>query len=904
MKGLKATEHWADVAGSDPAAELVRLREENASLREREAAAAGYVRAKIDQLLQVMGTLPLHPEELDDATLFALDPIGILSDAFAQVLEHSQKTNEALAVARDEISAILDSAGAAILVVDSEGRIQNRNSRSRELFFPSQEAVIGRSCREMICRRPVAPVTCLLDRISRHGGRAEDEDFTLDGKHFHVVATPLHDRQGVVSRVVLVYTDFTQRRRMEQSLLEAEARLRTILTSVQAGILLIEAESHRIVDVNDLGLRMIGAPREAVLGAECHRFVCAVTCGECPITELGQTVDSADRWLLTANGGRLPVLKTVTKIMLDGRMHLLESFVDLSERKQAEAALQASEQKYRTLYAAMKEGVSLNELVHDAAGCPVDFRIIDVNPAYESIFNLPRQAVLGRLASEIYPEPVSSHLDIYIRVVESGQPVSFESSYEPLQKTFHVSAFAPAEGRFATVFEDITERKRAEVEVQRLAYFDSLTGLPNRSLFRDRLEQALAHAGRAGHRVALMFLDLDQFKEVNDTLGHATGDHLLKMVADRLGNSVRKSDTVARIGGDEFVVILTDVEGEVDVSAAASKLLSAIAVPAQVEGREMFITGSLGIALFPEDGETAETLIKNADAAMYQAKEHGDTHQFYTTAMNALALERLLLGNDLRRALERNEFFLVYQPQVNIDSGRMTGMEALLRWRHPDLGLLPPSQFIPLAEETGLILPIGRWVLETACAQNRAWQQAGFPPLMVAVNLSGRQFREGGVAEMVAEVLAATGMPAHLLELEITETVLMDNAETTRRTLNELKAMGLQLAIDDFGTGYSSLSYLKHFPIDRLKIDRSFVHDITRHDDDAAIAEAIIAMGHSLRLKIVAEGVETLEQVEFLRARGCDEMQGFFFRRPETLEDFTGMLQHGLGNDQICLFSG
>jgi len=896
-KSLHALQLASGGAGADLQGQLV-------DLQQRERLAVGYLREKVNQLLRVMGTLPLRPEELDDETLFALDPLGIIGDAFAQVLEHLQQTNKELALARDEVRAIFDSVGAAILVVDREGRIHACNQRTQEVFFPELDGVVGRFCKDIICKQPVPPPNCLLRHILKSGVRSEEGDFTLGERHFHVVANTLSDNQRMVSQVALVYTDLTQRRRIERSLRETEERLRTIVSSVQAGILLIDAEDHRIVDVNDKAAELIGVPRSEIIGSRCQEFVCPAACGECPITDLGQEADNSERWLLSANGERVPVLKTVTTIDLDGRRHLLESFIDLSARKQAEQALQQSEQKYRSLYTNMRAGVTLNELVYDDGGRPVDYRILDVNPAFAQILGRDPKAIQGELASAIYGQPIPPHLEIFARVTESGQPANFEANWDLLDREFHLSAFSPGAGRFATVLEDITDRKHAEREMERLAYFDVLTGLPNRSLFRDRLEQALALAGRNGSQVALMFLDLDQFKEVNDTLGHATGDQLLALVAKRLSQSVRRSDTVARLGGDEFVIILSGVNGEQDAGAMARKVLDALSAPVPVAEREIFITGSLGIALYPHDGRDAEALIRNADAAMYQAKEQGDTCRFYTAAMNAQALERLLLGNDLRRALERDEFFLVYQPQINVSTGMIIGMEALIRWRHPELGLLPPTQFIPLAEETGLILPIGRWVLETACNQARIWQTAGFQPLMVSVNISGRQFREADLPRTIAEILERTGLEAGYLELEITETILMENAETTRRTLETFKEMGLQLAIDDFGTGYSSLSYLKHFPIDRLKIDRSFVSDITEHADDAAIAEAIIALAHSLHLKVIAEGVETREQLEFLRSRRCDEMQGFYFRRPETEAVFSEMLGAGLMVEGVCPFGG
>ncbi len=424
---------------------------------------------------------------------------------------------------------------------------------------------------------------------------------------------------------------------------------------------------------------------------------------------------------------------------------------------------------------------------------------------------------------------------------------------------------------------------RAEQEIERLAYYDSLTTLPNRALLKDRLRQSIAKTARDQKRAAVLFLDLDRFKGVNDTLGHIMGDRLLQEVARRLSSCLRETDTVARIGGDEFVVLLTGLsKGQEEyISIIARKILDQLSTPVILDDKEIFTSCSIGIAVCPGDGEEVDTLLKHADLAMYQAKEQGrNNFQFFSRQMNDKVLERLMLENNLRRALERDELFLVYQPKMDLEHGALSGMEALLRWNHPELGLIMPGRFMPLAEETGLIRPIGEWVLRTACTQNKAWQDAGQAVLPISVNLSGKQMLQQDLAEKVASALAESGLAPHYLELELTESTVMSSAEETIIILQKLKQMGVSLAVDDFGTGYSSLSYLKHFPIDRLKIDRTFVRDITSNPDDAAIAEAIIAMAESLKLRVTAEGVELKEQLDFLLTRGCDEMQGFYFSHP------------------------
>ena len=439
-------------------------------------------------------------------------------------------------------------------------------------------------------------------------------------------------------------------------------------------------------------------------------------------------------------------------------------------------------------------------------------------------------------------------------------------------------------------------------QVRSLAYYDSLTGLPNRLSYKERLAQALDHARRTGKLVGAFFIDLDHFSRVNDTLGHEAGDHLLQQVALRLRASCRDREDevgpaqealnadVARLGGDEFTVLIPGLARPEDAAKLARRILSSLAHPIRVAGQEIFVNASIGIAVFPEDGEDIDTLLMHADTAMYKAKEQGgSSYQAYSRSMNASALQRLTLENALRRALEREEFELHYQPVVDARSGALVGAEALVRWRHPELGVLLPSEFIPLAEENGLIVPLGEWVLQAACAQNRAWQDAGLPWIRVVVNLSSRQLTRT-LSETIARILQRTGLEARFLGLELTESLLVNHDREDTDTLHALRAMGLHLAVDDFGTGYSSFSYLKHLPLDTLKIDRSFVRDIATSPDDAAITTAIIAMAHALGLRVVGEGVETEAQREVLRRQGCDSMQGYLFSRPVPGPDFATLL--------------
>ncbi|WP_339762926.1 EAL domain-containing protein [uncultured Hoeflea sp.] len=442
------------------------------------------------------------------------------------------------------------------------------------------------------------------------------------------------------------------------------------------------------------------------------------------------------------------------------------------------------------------------------------------------------------------------------------------------------------------VCRDITDRKRAEVQMQHMAQHDSLTGLPNRTLFMDRIAQGMLHSDRTGHQVSVIFIDLDNFKAVNDSLGHSAGDSLLKVVAGRMVAAVRASDTVARLGGDEFVILLVDHDNA--TAADLNRIRQAIAEPVLINGQSFRVTGSLGVAGYPGDGADAETLLLNADIAMYEAKANGrDNFQYYNRDIDDAASERRWLRDHLPGALSSNEFTLLYQPQVDLDTGRVFAVETLLRWNQPELGNIPPDKFIPLAEETGLIVPLGNWVLRQACQQNKAWQDAGLSPITVSVNVSARQLCEKGWADEVTAILHETGLEARYLELEVTESMLMRDVGQAIAVMRQLQQLGVNFAIDDFGTGYSSLSALKSLPVARLKIDRSFITNLTDDPDDQNIARAVISLGQKLHMRVIAEGVETREQLAFLLENQCDEVQGYYFSKPVRTADIAGMLRSG-----------
>jgi diguanylate cyclase (GGDEF)-like protein/PAS domain S-box-containing protein len=524
-----------------------------------------------------------------------------------------------------------------------------------------------------------------------------------------------------------------------------------------------------------------------------------------------------------------------------------------------------------------------------------------VNPAFERITGYLASDVLGRSCWFLYQsnsgQSAFKRLTTLLSDKRGGSAIvrSHHKNGTVVWYSIQASPIRDESGEvshFVLAQHDISEMKHYQAELEHSANYDALTGLPNRTLLRGRLSEAIAQAQNAANqKVWVAFVDLDRFKVVNDSLGHKAGDRLLSIVAERLRHVVREVDTVARLGGDEFVVVMRDTVESRVTTAAIDRLVQSVVHPVVIEGHEFILTCSIGIATYPDNGNDPEKLIEYADVAMYSAKDKGrNNYQFYDAAMNERALARLQMEAALRNAVERGEFGLHYQPQVDLKSGGIVGMEALIRWKHPSLGIVAPNEFIGIAEETGLIVPIGAWVLREACAQNKAWQEAGLGNLRVAVNLSPRQFAQPDLVESVNQILKETGLSPHYLEIELTENLVMTGVERSLDVLKDLKAHGIQISIDDFGTGYSSLSYLKRFPIDVLKIDKSFVHDITSDPDDETVVASIISLAHSLKLHVIAEGVESHDQLSFLERHGCDEVQGYYFSRPVPSTEFAQML--------------
>jgi diguanylate cyclase (GGDEF)-like protein/PAS domain S-box-containing protein len=607
--------------------------------------------------------------------------------------------------------------------------------------------------------------------------------------------------------------------------------------------------------------------------------------------------------------GCFPVEISVSPSHLQGQLSYVAIIHNITKRKQMEAAI--SEQKE------FLENLVQNSVVPTFVMSP-DRRILMWNSACEELTGAKASTMIGRdepwkvlfdhkrpvLAEMVMDGPIEppKYYSSFGKSMGISEGLTAEQWYKNLNGRdryllLNAAPIRNSKGELLAVIQtlqDITERKQYEEQLEYQVNHDQLTGLPNRNLLADRIRQTLFVAQRNHNQVAVIIIDLNQFKFINDNLGHDSGDEALMVIAERLTSCMRAGDTVARQGGDEFVIIISNPTAADSAALVAEKIQKALALPFSINEHELIITCSMGISVFPKDGEDALTLMKNADVAMYRAKEMGrNNFQFFAEEMNARSLMRMTMEKHLRRALDRNELSLHYQPKVSLLSGHITGMEALLRWNSPELGMVSPASFIPLAEETGLIEQIGEWVLRTACAQNKAWQNAGLTAMTVAINLSVRQFRQTNIASVIGQILRDTGLDPRFLELEITESLILQNSDSVITILNELKGMGISLTMDDFGTGYSSLSYLKRFPFDKIKIDQAFVRDITSNPNSAAIAKTVIAMAHGLHLKVIAEGVETEGQLQYLRDNNCDEIQGYFFSRPIPAGNFEELLRSG-----------
>jgi diguanylate cyclase (GGDEF)-like protein/PAS domain S-box-containing protein len=687
------------------------------------------------------------------------------------------------------------------------------------------------------------------------------------------------------------------RGRIEGALRDCEEKYRMLLDGVQDYAIFMLDQRGQVVSWNAGAERIKGYTAEQIIG---QNFSCFFTPEDIrrgrpeEVLRITAARGRHEEHAIRARKDGSQFLTSVIFTSLRDSGGNLQGFSeishDLSERKESEA-------KYRGLLEAAPDAM----VVVDHNG-----EILLLNVQAEKQFGYHRDELVGQKVKNIIPEGFAERLiadalrsaeDALAQQIGTGIELSGrrkDGSEFPIE--IMLSPLESADGILVTAaIRDITARKKAEAQMVHSSEHDFLTGLPNRIRLNDEVNQAIRLARRYGRKVAVLFLDLDGFKHINDSLGHPVGDKLLQSIAKRLLDCVRGSDTVSRQGGDEFVVLLSEVAQAENPTIAVRRMLKAVAKAHSIDHHDLHITCSIGVSVYPDDGLDAETLIKNADTAMYQAKENGpQSYRFFKPAMNVRAVARQSIEEDLRRALERQEFALHYQPKIDLVTGKITGAEALLRWTPPTRGPVSPAEFIPVAEDCGLILPIGQWVLREACQQARAWVDAGLPPATMAVNISAVQFRNEDFLDDVFAILKDTGLDPRLLELELTESVLMKHAESAESVLRTLRAKGVQVAVDDFGTGYSSLSYLRKFPIDAIKIDQSFVRQITTVPDETIIVKAVISMGRSLKLRVVAEGVETQEQLAFLQAHQCDEAQGYYFSRPVLPEKFAKLLGTGI----------
>jgi diguanylate cyclase (GGDEF)-like protein/PAS domain S-box-containing protein len=737
--------------------------------------------------------------------------------------------------------------------------------------------------------RPPEEIPVMEDALAHLPERRGPRQFRhqkRDGTVIDVDITSFEFLAGTRRSRLVIAQDITERLHSEQELRQSEERYRELFENANDLVYTHDLEGH-ITSVNIAGERVSGYSREELLGTQIMRLVKPEHLDrvrEATQQKLRGEVSSTfyEVELIAKDGRTVPLELSTRLIYRDGVPAGIQGIArDVGERK-------ANEARYRLLFERNLAGVYRND---------ADGRVLDCNDACARILGFSsRDELLAGSAHDFYFDHAERQRVVQI-LREQKQISNLEQRMRRADGTavWVLENVSLLEGDILEgTLIDITDRKRSQEQMEYQAYHDALTGLPNRLLFRDRITVALAHAKRGSRMSAVMFLDLDQFKLVNDTLGHTVGDRLLQVIGSRLVTCVRAEDTVARMGGDEFTILLADLNDRRGAAAVAQKVLEAIRQPVHVDEHELYVTTSIGIAIFPDDGEDAESVLKNADRAMYRAKEVGrDNFQYATPARFEAADGRLALERKLRHALEREEFVIHYQPMVEIATGRVVGAEALVRWEDPEMGLVPPEEFIPIAEETQLIVPLGAWVLRTAITQMKQWHDAGHSWLRVAVNLSPRQFQDRELVTVVERILAETGFPAKFLDLEITESTAMQNAELSLAILNRLKEMGVHISIDDFGTGYSSLSYLKRFPIDTVKIDQDFVRDLTT--DDAAIISAVISMARALNLRVIAEGVETEEQLAFLRREQCAEMQGFLYSRPLAPAEFLKALRTALG---------
>ena len=823
---------------------------------------------------------------------------GVLSSG--RDITDLKQAEDCLHASEERLRIILETAADVILALDADGHVVFANTAARQLLGQEIPELVGQPITNLMPERYRAAHLAGFNAYQRSGKPTmpwQHIPLTVlrrDGREIPVEVSFGEQRLRDGHLFIGVIRDVSERRRAEEALRTSEHKYRTLVEHLPLRVFQKDRDSV-YVSCNEAFARFLGVPAENIAGHTDLDFfppelASKYRLDDQRIMASGQREEYEEDYLEQGETRTARTIKTPVRDE-DGRViGVLGLFSDITEHKRAGARLRQA----ATVFENTAEGVTIT----DAQG-----NILAVNRAFCEITGYSEAEVLGKNPRLL--QSGRQGKDFYRAMWASiastgnwrGEIWNRRKNGEVYPEWLTISTVRDDQQRlvnYVGVFSDISHIKRSEAQLEHLTLYDPLTELPNRLLFNSRLEHALERARHQHSRIAVLCLDLDRFKTVNDSLGHPVGDELLIALARRLAGTLDEDDTLGRLGGDEFVILLEDLKHGEDAATVTQRLLHALEKPFQIGGHhEVYIAASVGVSLFPDDAGDTTQLLRNADAALYQAKEQGrNTYRFYTEALTRAAGERLTLEARLRRALERGEFVLHFQPQVSVRDGVMVGLEALVRWQHPEEGLIPPGRFIPLAEETGLIVPLGEWVLFTACAQMKEWLDRGLLPVTLAVNLSPRQFRQVDLVQHVHAVLDATELPPHLLELEITESAIMEQGAQAVAVLDALKALGVQLAIDDFGTGYSSLAYLKRFAVDKLKIDQSFIRDIPQDRDDREIAATIIAMAHSLRLEVLAEGVEIEAQRDFLREHGCESYQGYLFSRPLPAAEVEHLMTH------------
>ena len=862
-----------------------------------------------------------------DAELIAVPADG---DVVIQAVDVTERRRAADAVKRSEMRYrhLVEHSLDMICVVE-EGLVTFVNAAGAALLGESEpEQLNGRELTSMVHPDYREIVEEGLFSLSSEGTAFPLKFVRMDGEIVDVEIAVMPFGAETEDSFMLEARDISDRVRSAITLRDREQRLQGIMNTVADGIVTID-ERGVIQSINPAAHKIFGYEAGELIGQNVSRLVPEphgsnhddylrnyLRTGEAKI--IGVT--GREEQGMRKDGSLFPVELAVTELR-HGTERLFTGVVrDITGRKKAEDALRRAHDELELRVQerthelsqeiaerrAAEEGLRLAaEVIGNLSEAVVivdsEFRVTSVNPAFTDITGFDADEVVGGAPSflaVVKADPVLEshmHKDLKRDGYWTTEIWNERKNGEKYAERLSISALADELGevqKYAVVVADVTKRKEDEERIRYQANYDQLTGLPNRALFHDRLNQALATMSRADRKLGLMFIDLDGFKLVNDTLGHDIGDLLLKDAADRLANCIRSGDTVARLGGDEFTVIMPNLTDPKHAPLLGQRILDTLAQPFNLNGHEAFVSGSIGITIYPDDAPDANTLIKNADAAMYRAKEQGKaSYHFFTSDLNEEVQERMVLKNGLSKALDRGELSLHYQPKLTLATGQIRHCEALMRWNSSELGMVSPARFIPIMEESGLVVEVGEWAIRVACEQYMKWMEEGLPPVRIAVNLSARQLREPALPTVIERILKETGVPSEGLELEITESMLMTDAQKSVAALNRLHDLGLHVAMDDFGTGYSSLSYLKRFPIDSIKIDRSFVADIATNQDDAEIIRTIITMGQTLNRKIIAEGVETEEQLEMLRGYNCDEIQGYFISRPLPADAFTDFIR-------------